>query len=151
LIGQVIAQQIGTLTDRQNYFSNWDEAVTALQEEDVDWIDSNLASELFTSDRFDRIYVLNPDVDPVYSMYAGGKTSAEHFEADRAVTAPMVARLKAIDAAGALAAYDSGNNDKVPNVAEIAVVDGRPAYVGVTAIMSESGEEGLEVTPGNEN
>jgi len=151
LVGRVIAQQVRTLAERQNYYSNWDEAVTALKEQDVDWIDSNLASELYDNDHFDRIYVLDPGGSAIYAMYAGGQTTADHFEADRAVVTPMVARLESINAAGALAAYDSGNSDKVPNVAEIAEIDGRPAYVGITAIMSESGDEGMEVTPGNEN
>ena len=115
------------------------------------WIDSNLASELYDGADFDRIYVLDPTERALYAMYAGGKTSADHFEADRGVVEPMVTRLKAIDAAGALAAYDAGNSDTVPNVTEIALIDGRPAYVGVTAIMSESGEDGFEQTPGNEN
>jgi diguanylate cyclase (GGDEF)-like protein len=151
LVAQVISQQIKTLADRQNYYSNWDEAITALQEQDMEWFDSNLASELYGSDRFDRIYVLDPDARALYAMYNGGKTATDNFEADRAIVAPMVAKLKAIDAAGALAAYDSGNNDRVPDVAEVAEIDGRPAYVGVTAIMSESGDDGLEQTPGKEH
>ena len=64
--------------------------------------------------------------------------------------APLVTKLQAIDAAGALAAYDSGNSNRVPNVAEIAEVDGRPAYVGVTAIMSESATRASR-SPGNEH
>ena len=79
------------------------------------------------------------------------RPTPEHFDADRAKVAPLVARLKAIDAAGALAAYDSGNSTELPNVHEIAEIDGRPAYVGVTAIMSESGDEGFEQIPGSEN
>jgi diguanylate cyclase (GGDEF)-like protein len=151
LVGQVIAAEVKTLTDQQNYYSDWDEAITALKDKDVDWIDENLASELYTNDHFDRVYVLDPGAQPLYAMYAGGKTEARSFEADRAAVAPLVARLKGIDAAGALAAYDSGNNSVVPNVAEMAEIDGRPAYVGVSAIMSESGDDGFEVTPGNES
>jgi diguanylate cyclase (GGDEF)-like protein len=117
----------------------------------MDWIDSNLASDLYSKDHFDRIYVLNPNADAVYAMYAGGKTAPEHFDTDRAKVAPLVARLKAIDAAGALAAYDSGNSTELPNVHEIAEIDGRPAYVGITAVMSESGDEGFEQIPGSEN
>jgi diguanylate cyclase (GGDEF)-like protein len=151
LVSQVVAAEMKTLTDQQNYYSAWNEAITALRDKDLDWIDENLASELFSNDHFDRIYVLDPAVQPLYAMYGGGKTAAGNFEADRAAVVPIVARLKGIDAAGALAAYDSGNTEIVPNVAEIGTIDGRPAYIGVSAIMSESGEEGMEVTPGNEN
>jgi diguanylate cyclase (GGDEF)-like protein len=151
LVAEVIAQQIKHLADRQNYYSNWDEAVTALRDKDLEWLDTELASELYTNDHFDRIYVLDPKAKPLYAMYAGGKTAADNFEKDRAAAAPLVTKLQAIDAAGALAAYDSGNSNRVPIVAEIAEIDGRPAYVGVTAIMSESGDEGFEVTPGNEH
>ena len=79
LVARVIAQQVKTLTDQQIYYSSWDEAITALKEADMDWIDSNLASDLYSKDHFDRIYVLNPNVDPVYAMYAGGKTDAGAF------------------------------------------------------------------------
>jgi diguanylate cyclase (GGDEF)-like protein len=151
LVAQVIATEIKTLTGQQNYYSDWDEAITALKDKDLDWIDENLASELYSNDHFDRIYVLDPAARPLYAMYGGGKTAAQNFEADRAAVAPLVARLKDKDAAGALAAYDSGNSDTVPNVAEIGLIDGRPAYLGVSAIMSESGDDGMEVEPGHEN
>ena len=151
LISRVIAQEIKALADRQDYYSNWDEAITALKEQDTEWIDEELASDLYGDSKFDRIYVLEAAESAIYAMYAGGRTTADRFEADRPTIAPMVARLKAIDAAGALAAYDGGNSGRVPNVAEIALIDGRPAYVGVTPIMSESGDDGFEQTPGSES
>src|SRR5262249_11699198 len=140
-----------TLAGRQTYYSDWDEAITALKDKDLDWIDENLASELYSDEHFDRIYVLDPAARPLYAMYGGGKTAAENFEADRTAVAPLVSKPKGTDAAGGLAAYDSGNSDTVPHVAEFGLVDGRPAYVGVSAIMSESGDEGMEVEPGQEN
>ena len=151
LVGQVISQQVEALAGQQDYYSNWDEAVTALKDGDIDWVDENLAADLYSHDQFDRIYVLDPKGAPLYAMYAGGKTSAEHYKADQSVVEPMLAELKKIDAAGALAAYDAGNSSKVPYVADIAEIDGRPAYVGVSAVMSESGDEEVEVTPGSEN
>jgi len=151
LATQVIAQQMRTLAEHQDYNSNWDEAITALAEGDVDWFDTEMASELYAASAFDRIYVLGHDVTPLYAMHGGGQTGVDRFEVDRPAVQPMVERLKAIDAAGALAAYDAGNSDTVPHVTETGIVDGRLAYVGVTAIMSESGEEGLEQKPGSES
>jgi diguanylate cyclase (GGDEF)-like protein len=151
LVGRVIGQQVKTLGDQQAYYSGWDEAITALAEGDLEWIDSNLAFSLYSNVAFDRIYVLDPDARPLYAMYAGGKTGAERYAAGRAAVVPLVERLKGIDAAGALAAYDSGNSTRVPGVAEIALIDGRPAYVGVTAIMSENRGEGMEQLPGQES
>lgn len=151
LVQQVISAEMKTLAEQQTYYSEWDEAVTALKEKDLDWIDENLASELYSADHFDRIYVLDPAGRPLYAMQGGGKTETRNFEADRAAVAPLVAKLKAIGANGALAAHDSGNSQTVPQVDAFAAIDGRPAYVGVSAIMSESGEDGMKVTPGNEN
>lgn len=151
LVAQVIAAEMKTLTGQQTYYSDWDEAITALKDEDLDWIDEKMASELYSNGGFDRVYVLDPAARPLYAMYGGGKTAAQKFEADRAVVAPMVASLKDKDAAGALAAYDGGNSDVVPNVAEFGLIDGRPAFVGISAIMSESGDDGMEVEPGSEN
>jgi diguanylate cyclase (GGDEF)-like protein len=151
LAAQVIAQEMGSLAEHQDYYSNWDEAVTALAEGDIDWFDGEMASELYDAAAFDRIYVLDHGAAPLYAMHGGGRTAPERFDADRAVVGPLVERLKAIDAAGALAAFDAGNAESVPHVAEPAVVDGRPAFVGVSAIMSESGEDGLKQQPGSES
>ncbi|MEP9372646.1 diguanylate cyclase [Mesorhizobium sp. KR1-2] len=151
LVDRVISLQIKALGDQQAYYSGWDEAITALADGDMGWIDSNLAFSLYSNVAFDRIYLLDPGARPLYAMYAGGKTDAEGYEADRAAVAPLVARLRAINAAGALAAYDSGNSTRVPGVAEIAMVDGRPAYVGVTAIMSENLGDGMAQLPGKES
>jgi len=151
LVAKVIAQAVTDLVGRQDYYSSWDEAITALKGGDLEWVDENLASELYSNDSFDRIYVMDPRGAPLYAMYGGGKTSVGHYDADRPVVQPMVERLRAVNAAGALAAYDAGNANTVPNVAEIALIDGRPAYVGVSAIMSETGDDGFEQTPGNEH
>lgn len=151
LAEQVIAREMETLVGHQDYYSAWDEAVTALAKADTDWIDGNMASELYDAGAFDRIYVLDHAGKPLYAMHGGGRIAPERFDADRAAMAPMVERLKAIDAAGALAAYDAGNADTVPHVAGPALVDDRPAYVGVSAIMSESGEGEFRQEPGSES
>ena len=151
LVNRVIDQKMKALREQQAYYSSWDEAIEALFTGDMAWIDANLASDLYSNGEFDRIYVLDPALQPLYAMYAGGKTNAERFEADRTVVAPMVERLKAINAAGALAAFNSGNSIEVPATAEINMIDGRPAYVGVTAIMSENGAESIEQLPGEES
>jgi diguanylate cyclase (GGDEF)-like protein len=151
LAGQVIAREIESLVGHQDYYSAWDEAVTALAGADAEWIDANMASELYDAAAFDRIYVLDHGATPLYAMLGGGRTAPGRFDADRPAIGPMVERLKAIDAAGALAAYDAGNAETVPHVAGPALVDGRPAYVGVSAIMSESGEDEFRQEPGSES
>lgn len=150
LIGKVIGQELKKLREHQVYYSSWDEAITALGSGDVEWIDANLGSDLFGAAAFDRIYVLRPDASPLYAMYAGGKTDADRFEADRAAVSALVERLRAIDAAGALAAFDSGNATEVPSVADFGLVDGKPAFIGVSAIMSESGAAMAQL-PGQEH
>src|SRR5690606_12827462 len=107
--------------------------------------------ELYDAAYFDRIYVLNHGLEPLYAMHGGGRTGAERFDADRAAVTPLVERLKAIGAAGAAAAFRPGHPDDVPHVAEPAIIDGRPAYVGVSAIMSESGDDELKQKPGSES
>ena len=151
LAEQVIARETEALVGHQDYYSAWDEAVTALAEADADWIDANMASELYDAGAFDRIYVLDHAGKPLYAMHGGGRTAPERFDADRAAIGPMVERLKAIDAAGALAAHQGGNAETVPHVAAPAVIDGRPAHVGVSVIVSESGEDELRLEPGGES
>lgn len=150
LIGKVIGQALQKLREHQVYYSSWDEAIAALGSGDVEWIDANLGSDLYGAAAFDRIYVLRPDASPLYAMYAGGKTNPDGFEADRAAVSTLVERLRAIDAAGALAAFDSGNATEVPSVADFGLVDGKPAFIGVSAIMSESGGGAMAQLPGQE-
>jgi len=151
LAGQVVAQEMKALAGHQDYYSAWDEAITALAERDIDWFDSDMASELYDAAAFDRIYILDPAAAPLYAMHGGGRTAPGRFDADRAAIGPLVERLKAIDAAGALAAHQAGNAEAVPHVAEPAIVDGRPAYVGVSAIVPETGEGEFRQEPGSES
>jgi diguanylate cyclase (GGDEF)-like protein len=149
LVAHVIDEEAKSLIKAQDYYANWDEALTALKNNDIGWIDDNLGSELYDNGHYDRIYVLDPKARPVYAMYQGGKTAAGNFEADRSVITPMIAKLKGIDASGALAAYDNGNTDKVPRVSDMAEVDGRAAFVAIMPIMSDSGD--VAQVPGSEN
>jgi diguanylate cyclase (GGDEF)-like protein len=149
LVAHVIDQEVAALAKQEDYYANWDEALTALKSHDISWIDENLGASLYDNGKYDRIYVIDAGLHPVYAMYAGGRTAASNFEGDRAVIAPMIGKLKQIDAAGAMAAYDNGNTDKVPRVTDIGLVDGRAAFVGVMPIMSDTGD--ITQTPGSES
>jgi len=151
LAEQVIARAMEALFGHQDYYSAWDEAIVALAETDADWIDDNMASELYDAGAFDRIYVLDHSGMPLYAMHGGGRTAPERFDADRAAIAPMVERLKSIDASGALAAHQAGNAETVPHVTDPVIVDGRPAYVGVSAIVPETDDGELRLAPGDES
>ena len=149
LVGHVIDQEVAALAKQEDYYANWDEALTALKNQDMTWIDENLGSSLYDSGKYDRIYVLDPKLHPLYAMYGGGKAAAGKFEGDRAAITPLVGKLRDIDAAGAISAYDNGNTDKVPRVTDIATVDGRAAFIGIMPIVSDSGD--ITVTPGSES
>ena len=149
LVAHAIDEAKQALTSHQNYYANWDEAITAIKAQDVGWLDDNLGAELYDTGKYDRIYVLGPTLKPLYAMYAGGKTVAAAFEADRGVLTPMLAILKGIDASGGIAAYDNGNTEQVPRVTDMAVIDGHPAFVGVMPILSSSGD--LAQKPGSES
>ena len=94
LVAHAIDEAKQALTSHQNYYANWDEAITAIKAQDVGWLDDNLGAELYDTGKYDRIYVLGPTLKPLYAMYAGGKTVAAAFEADRGVLTPMLAILK---------------------------------------------------------
>ncbi|HVW91327.1 MAG TPA: CHASE4 domain-containing protein [Devosia sp.] len=84
LIARAIDEQARLLADGQAYYSDWDEAITALRNNDTGWLDDNLGSDLFSRNHSDRIYVLSPQTRVIYAMFNGGRTAASRFEADRA-------------------------------------------------------------------
>jgi diguanylate cyclase (GGDEF)-like protein len=127
----------------------WDDAVEALDSADWDWVDESLGANFYGLFGHSRIYVLGPDLQPIYAMRDGGKADISSFEADREVLGALAAHHRTVEGASAIAAHNNGFGE-VPVVRDIAVVEGRAAIVGAVPILAESyvvpaGEEHFEV------
>ena len=147
LVSHMLDKARDTIVTQQQDATGWDDAVEALRGPiDHEWIDGNLGYSIFSSYAHNRIYVLDPQLKPVYAMREGGDVPAETFEDDRASIAPIAERLTTIDGQSAIASYNNGFGD-VPNATDIGVVGGKPALVSIVPIVSASDEHNVE--PGN--
>jgi diguanylate cyclase (GGDEF)-like protein len=127
----------------------WDDAVEALrdgQNIDHDWVASNLGYDVFSEYEHNRIYVLDPQLNPVYAMREGSDTTLDTYEADRSGIAPIADRLRSLDGKTAIGAYNNGFGD-VPKETDVSLVDGKPALVSAVPIVAQTDEH--DVAPEN--
>ena len=147
LVSHMLDKARDTIATQQQDATGWDDAVEALRGPiDHEWVDENLGYVMFAGYAHNRIYVLDPQLKPVYAMREGGSVPAETFEDDRASIAPIAERLTTIDGQSAIASYNNGFGE-VPNATDIGVVGGKPALVSIVPIVSGSDEQ--DVAPGN--
>ena len=146
LVSHMLERAHADISDQQQDVTGWDEAVAALGDgPDLEWIEENLGANAFADYGHNRIYVLNPDLQPIYAMRDGGGVPAQTFEPDRASIAPVVDRLRGIDASAAIASYNNGFGE-IPGVTDFGLVGDRPALVSAVPILSESDD--VTVAPG---
>ena len=138
LVSHMLSKEREYLASEQNDVTSWDDAFFAFAERpDMEWIDENLGADFFESYGYNRIYVLDPRLRPVYAMREGGKVAPQTFEADRVAVAALADKHLSVDGQSAIEAYLNGFAE-VPHVADIAVIDGRAALIGVVPILPET-------------
>lgn len=126
----------------------WDESITQLTRRplDEDWLDNNLGIWLHDYYGHDAAYVLADDNAPLYAMEAGRRGSPADFSQVAATVLPLVEELRT----------RSGHEPQAPQsigelssgVAELLVLEGRPAIVSTKLIISDTGE--IVQAPGEE-
>ncbi len=146
LVSHILAKEHEYLGDQLADISPWDDAVYALEDGiDIDWVDDNLGADFYENYGHNRLYVLDPDLKPIYAMRDGGKTDLSAYAADNAVLTPMARKLLTPEMQSTIDAFENGFG-YVPTVTDIAIVEGKAALVGVTPILGESGD--VVVPPG---
>jgi len=138
LVSHMLGKEHEYIASEQNDITSWDDAFFAFDSRpDMEWIDENLGAGFFESHGYNRIYVLDPHLRPVYAMREGGKVAPQTFEADRAAVAALAEKHLSVDGQSAIEAYLNGFAE-VPYVTDMAVIDGRPALIGVVPILPEA-------------
>jgi diguanylate cyclase (GGDEF)-like protein len=146
IVSHMLDEAREIISKQQDAVTPWDEAVEALRgKADIDheWVASNLGYDVFSEYKHNRIYVLDPDLNPVYAMREGSDTSVDTFEADRDGVAVVANRLRGLDGETAIGAYNNGFGG-VPKETDVSLVDGKPALVSAVPIVSESDEHDVE-------
>lgn len=139
LVEHILKQEWDDIASAEQDATGWDEAVTALREGDLDWIDENLGQGIYTTHAPNRIYVLDHALKPIYALRDGGKAPLDTFEADRASVVAVVDALRGVDGDAAIDSYNNGFADgTIPGSTDLGRIEGRPALISAVPVLSWS-------------
>ncbi len=114
---------------------------------DLDWIADNFGDAEYSDFGHNRVYVLDPELRPLFAARDGEEQDITAYDADRAVVDPLAVRFRAPELAAGIAAFQAGNADAPPQLSDWVVVGGRLALVSALPIVSDW--EGEEQAPGH--
>jgi sensor domain CHASE-containing protein len=103
LVSHILSKERDHIVEELADVSPWDEAVLALENGiDKDWVDENLGAGFYENYEHHRIYVLDPQLRPVYAMHDGGAAPRESFEASGETIRALVAKLQTAQSRSAI-------------------------------------------------
>ena len=132
----------------QEELAVWDEAVTAAETGDRQWLFDNLGVQAFNFYGHDRTFVVDKALKPIMAVRDGGQVSPESAADAVGALAPFFDRLRGLDGQAATSAYNAGVSDTAPQAIDFVLFEGQPALVAVMPILSYSGEN--SPVPGGE-
>lgn len=135
LLEQALADRIATVPVDQEELAVWDEAVAAVAERDVDWLNENIGATAFNVYGQSRLYLLDANGKPIYAMRDGGQVPAKAVEPVRETIAPLIAELHSLDSLAAIDAYNNFIGEAPPAAIDVALIEGRPAIVSVMPML----------------
>lgn len=149
LVSHILTTEQEALELQLLQVTEWDEAVEAVSAGDVTFLDEELAPYFYDLFAHNRIYVLDPQFNPLYVMREGGTADLSSYEPSREIVAALAAQHRTVEGASAIAAHNNGFED-VPVVRDLALIEGRAAIVGVVPLVAETfvipaGEESFVV------
>lgn len=140
LVRHFLDQQQDILRQAQANVVGWDDALEAVEAPfDTDWVAANLGEDLHENNGIDMVYLLDPNLTPVFAMYEGETIQPSSFQRYTNTFAPFARRLREIDWQGALAAYTQGVSHVLPAIGDAMLLEGQPALVGFMPVASDSG------------
>ncbi|KFL32007.1 hypothetical protein JP75_06350 [Devosia riboflavina] len=140
LLERALQEQKSQMYIAQEELAVWDEAVTALDTGDVQWLVDNLGVYAFDFYGHNRSFVLDSALKPIVAVSDGGQVPAKSSADAIEKLAPFFAHLRSLDAQAAISAYNAGVSDTLPQAIDFTLFEGQPALVAVTPVLSYSGE-----------
>ena len=104
---------------------------------DLQTIDDYLGYDEYDFYGHDRVYVLGPDLKPIYAAREGVKSDAKSYAADQSAVEPLAKRLLDLAMQNKIDDYQKGNEDYPPQVSDYAVLDGKVAMISILPIVSD--------------
>ncbi len=140
LITHSLREQKNLLSREQKSVVAWEKALEAVQNKpNLSWIENNLGVAMYKYFGVDRVYLLNPEFNPIYVMADGKTVNLDVYETVRLTVEPIAKRLREISWQGALSSYVNGHSDMIPNIVDYINIDGRPAIISLMPIISNKG------------
>jgi diguanylate cyclase (GGDEF)-like protein len=149
-----LQEQANELPLEQDSSAIWDDAVIAVRASDGPWMAENLVEWMSEYYGHDRVYVLDPDNQPVRVAENGSSAPVSRFEADATAVLPLVQTLRRTMAEAASGLEDS--TEAVLGMGELdyvqlddnsaVIVSVRPVLPSSDALDQKSGEEHLLVS-----
>jgi diguanylate cyclase (GGDEF)-like protein len=132
-----IEQSVRRIRIDQEASTYWDDAVLRTRQVPLDreWIDNNLGVWFHTYYRIDEVYLLNARDAPIYAMQDGRDVPLSTF----AHVAPPVLELAKRLRSRAETLPPEGSDEQTPGASAITMVGGRPVFLSLKPILSESG------------
>ena len=137
IVSHVLEEQFAKITHDQESVTIWDESVERVRAAEVDfpWFDLNLGIWLHDYFGHDRAYVLNDHDQPVYAMANGVRALPSSFTTARTALDPLIKSLR-----NSLRAGTADAEGASPHIANLVMIEARPALASVVPIISETGE-----------
>ncbi|MBU2368643.1 MAG: bifunctional diguanylate cyclase/phosphodiesterase [Alphaproteobacteria bacterium] len=89
-----LAELLDRIPHEQDSSVVWTEAVVNVRAGNDQWIAENLAEWLSDYFGHDRVYLIDPDGEPIRAVERGQRVSLLAYERDRAAIGPMIAELR---------------------------------------------------------
>jgi diguanylate cyclase (GGDEF)-like protein len=104
---------------------------------DLETIDDYFGTDEYDFYGHDRVYVLSPDLKPIYAARAGEKVDTKSYDADQSTVEPLARRLLDPAMQNKIVDYQNGDEDYPPQVTDYALLDGKVALVSILPIVSD--------------
>jgi diguanylate cyclase (GGDEF)-like protein len=133
-----IEQSVRRIRIDQEASTYWDDAVLRTRQVPLDreWIDNNLGIWFHTYYRIDEVYLLDARDAPIYAMQDGRDVPLSSFKHVEPPVLKLARRLRS----RAETTMSKGSGEQTPGASEITMVGGRPAYLSLKPILSETGD-----------
>ena len=135
LLQQALADKAAAIPVGQMDLAVWDEALAAIADRDLQWLNENIGGSAFDSYGQGRVYLLDANGKPIYAMRDGGQVPAKAFEPVRRAIEPLIEELHSLDNLAAIDAYNNFIGDAPPAATDMVLLEDRPAIVSVMSML----------------
>lgn len=139
-VAHSVRDQLETVPHDQQSVTIWDDMLRAIDRQDNDWLDNNVGIWMHDYYGHDESYIVLAGDRSVYAATGGKRRDPGAFAARSAQLLPFIEEVRELARAGYL--------DTPPAVSDFALVDGKPAIVSISPIVSDTGR--IEAVPGTE-